>query len=77
MSWDRWGSRVCRRLRLIEYGEFLLLRTDVADEVCIHDFSVWRYLNLFDEKYGTCAFYPFGDRTGGADAVGEKAAEFI
>jgi len=54
---------------------FFFLQTDVADEVCMRDLSVWRYLRLVDEKFGTCAFDPFGDWTGGADAVREKAAK--
>ena len=54
-----------------------LLRTDVADEICVGGPVVLGNLVLFDEEYCPGAFDLFGGGSRDAKAVGEESTPFV
>jgi hypothetical protein len=54
-----------------------LLRTDVADEICVGDPVILGDLVLFDEECCPGAFDLFGGGSRDAEAVGEESTPFV
>jgi hypothetical protein len=56
---------------------FGLLRTDVADEVCVGDSVILGDLGFLDEEYCSSAFDLFRGGARDAEAVGEESTPFV